>query len=107
MYKTLDDTRIISVSEVEELGITIENTSFERFTSFSHIAEKESIFIEEPEYIMISSYLYDRYIKDDPRHPGKYTEKLEYYEMLDSEYTLVYEIRPIKIIEMLEMLTFC
>lgn len=92
LMRTSPDTRLASFNAVQEFGINSSNTYYESYTTLSPslVASNRKNDNAQTEYIMVSSYNYDRYF----RRPEVYTKEISFYKALDEKCELVYKIEP-------------
>lgn len=89
LCRICEDTRIAGTDAVAELNINKDNTCHESYTVLSN-GMSGDMTSKECEYVMISSYNYDRYYNSADRYP----EMIEFYNWLENDCEKVYEITP-------------
>lgn len=90
MSRVQPDTRCVSGEALNEKGITLNNTYYESYSTFSPtgMLQAPEFDFDKIEYVMISSYMYDRYEISGNRYP----QKVELYNWLSKNCEKVYDI---------------
>lgn len=98
-------TRVEALAYCEDHGITAQNSAFDGYSplclrtagfardSFASAASLESLENRDIEYIVISSYMYERFDSENPEH----ADSLAFYDTVRSECELVREWEATKI----------
>lgn len=89
------DTRLIASDFSEQNSITPENTIYEGYSPFlpsgaKNITRQEISENEAIKYIMLSSYMYDRYFNE----PDRYKAKISFYETIRDQHLLIEKFEP-------------
>lgn len=91
---TFTDTRVLALQFCNSKGINQDNAIYENYTPFSpalrsgnfqYLSDQDN----SREYIILSSYMYDRYYAESLR----YKEQINYYEKIKEENTLIKSFR--------------
>jgi len=91
----LTDTRLIALNCAEERGITPENSLYEGYTPFlpGHpidISEDELENDNQYHYVILSSYMYDRFFAE----PERYVDRIAFYNSIRENNRLIIEVEP-------------
>ena len=89
MSRVQSDTRCVSGEELKLTSINSENTYYESYSTFSPEMRPAAEFdFNKLQYVMISSYMYDRYKLSGSRYP----REVDMYNWLSESCEQVYEI---------------
>lgn len=92
---TFTDTRLVALDFCQENGITQENAIFDGYTPFlphgSKFLDAEEIDKNDGKsYIILSSYMYDRFYKE----PERYENQVALYEDIRNTHVLIEKVKP-------------
>lgn len=91
---TFPDNRLVAKRFCNDHGITKKNSYYEGYTPFRVRGFKElfdaDLSSKEKEYIILSSYTYERYFNEEER----YSKEVNFYNQVRENNTLIQEINP-------------
>ena len=89
------DTRLIALNYAEQRGITPENSLYEGYSPFLpghpiEISKDELENNNQYDYVILSSYMYDRFFAE----PERYADWITFYNSIRENNRLIFEVEP-------------